>query len=341
MLKNFFIIFLPVFMLIQFSCSEIGIKEEENSIDVIPPKITDLRITDSDSAVFDFSGNIQPLEKVFNISPDIGISGIETADTVLTVNFSSPQLPGEEYYLKGAVKDSHGNSLTFCAEFYGFNPYIPDLLINEITTQGSTTHPDMAEIFIKSGGNMAGVTFFEGCSEDYDARYVFPSIEVQEGDYFIIHAKPEGIPEEITETDDITVSGGIDACSDAFDIWPSGFTGLSGNNGVISVYTGPGGNLIDAFAYSNRTSSSDENYRGFGSHSVMKRMDFIASCGGWTFSGDLISPEDCVNPDPSTATRSMCRSSSSADTNSSSDWHTVPTSMSSFGSVNTDEVYTP
>ena len=341
MLKNFFKLFLPALSVIIFSCSEIGIKEEESSINIIPPKITDLIINNSDSVAFYFSGNIQPLKKVFNVSPDIGISEIKTEGSVLTVTFSTSQLPGAEYYLKGAVKDSHGNSLTFCAEFYGFNPYIPELVINEITTQGSSSHPDMAEIFIKSDGNMAGITFFEGCSEDYDAKYVFPSIEVKEGDYFIIHAKPEGIPDEITETSDKTVSGGIDASSTAFDIWPGGFTGLSGNNGVISVYTGPGGDIIDAFAYSNRTSSSDENYRGFGSLSVMKRMDIIASCRGWTFSGDMIAPEDCVDPDPSTATRSVCRSSSSDDTDSSSDWHTVPTSTSSFGTVNSDEIYIP
>ena len=73
----------------------------------------------------------------------------------------------------------------------------------------------------------------------------------------------------------------------------------------------------------------------------MKRMDYIAACGGWLFSGDLIAPEDCVDPDPSTATRSVCRNSVSDDTDSRTDWHTVPTSMSSFGSVNTDEVYVP
>ena len=341
MLKIFFVFFLPVIMLIHFSCSEIGIKEEENSINIIPPKITDFRINNSDSVEFDFSGNIQPIQKVFNISPDIGISGLKAEGTVLTVSFSSSQQPGGKYYLKGAVKDSQGNSLTFCSEFYGFNPFIPDIVINEITTQGSSSHPDMAELFIKSSGNMAGVTFFEGCSEDYDAKYVFPSIEVNKGDYFIIHAKPEGIPGEITETSDKTVSGGIDSSDTAFDIWPPEFTGLSGNNGVISVYSGPGGSLIDAFAYSNRTSSSDENYRGFGSLSVMKRMDIIASCGGWLFTGDMIAPEDCVDPDPSTATRSVCRSSLSDDTDCSSDWHTVPTSMSSFGSVNSDEIYTP
>ncbi len=118
---------------------------------------------------------------------------------------------------------------------------------------------------------MAGLTFYNGCSAEYDEKYVFPSMEVSEGDYIIIHAKPEGLPDEITETDVKDESGGKDCHDNAYDIWPSSFSGLSGNNGTLSVYTGPGGSLIDAFLYSNRTSSSDESYRGFGSTSTMKK----------------------------------------------------------------------
>ncbi len=341
MFKTFFRFFFILSALISFSCSEISFRDEENSINVIPPGITDLRITDPDSIEFDFTGNILPISNIFSISPDIGISELDMTDSTLMVVFGSSQIPGEKYYIKGAVKDSRGNSLTFCAEFYGYNPDIPGLLINEVTTQGSSSHPDLVELYVLSEGNMAGVTFYEGCSQDYDARYVFPSIDVDSGDFIIIHAKPEGIPDEITETHDRALSGGIDSNDLALDIWPEGFDGLSGNNGVLTLYSSPGGSLIDAFLYSNRTSSSDEKYRGFGSTETMTRMDETANSGGWIFSSTLISPEDCVNPDPSTATRSICRNSSSLDTDSRSDWHTVPTSMSSFGSVNSDDIYTP
>ena len=73
----------------------------------------------------------------------------------------------------------------------------------------------------------------------------------------------------------------------------------------------------------------------------MLRVDYIADEGGWTFSGALIAPEDCVNPDDSTATRSICRDSSFTDTDDKSDWHIVPTSSSTFGSINSDEIYIP
>lgn len=341
MLKNFFIFFFPALLLINQSCSEIVLKESENTPDVIPPKILDIRITGPETLVFDFSANIKPLSKVFTVSPDIGISHLESENCSLNIVFNDEQIPGTEYYIKGAVKDRNGNTLTFLAEFYGFNPDIPPIILNEVTTQGSTAHPDMVELYIKGDGNMAGVAFFEGTAEDYEAKFIFPPIIVTSGDYIIIHTKPEGIPDEINETLDKSESGGIDSNHDAWDIWPVGFSGLSGNNGVLSIYTRPGGNLLDVFLYSNRTSLSDEKYRGFGSLSTMMRVDYIAEKGAWIFEGEQIAPEDCVNPDPSTATRSICRDSSSADTDGKGDWHTVPTSGYSFGSVNTDDVYVP
>ena len=199
----------------------------------------------------------------------------------------------------------------------------------------------MVELYIKSSGNMAGISFFEGTKENFESKYVFPGIEVEEGDYIIIHCKPEGMPEEITEISAKNISGGIDSSDSAWDIWPSGFSGLSGNNGVLSLYTRPGGELIDCFLYSNRTSASDEKYRGFGSTATMIRVDFIAELFMWEFEGEMTAPEDCVNPDDSTATRSICRNSSSDDSNNKSDWHIVPTSSFTFGFVNFDDIYSP
>jgi hypothetical protein len=52
-------------------------------------------------------------------------------------------------------------------------------------------------------------------------------------------------------------------------------------------------------------------------------------------------PEDVVDPEDSTATRSMSRGSDGADTDTAADWHITPTSGYTFGGPNTDEVYEP
>ena len=115
--------------------------------------------------------------------------------------------------------------------------------------------------------------------------------------------------------------------------------GLSGNNGVLSLYDRPGGKCLDGVLYSNRTSQSDELYRGFGSEETLNRAEELVLAGGWKPAGARVSPEDAVNPEGSTGTRSICRSSGSADTDSAEDWHIVPTRKATFGAENSDEVY--
>jgi hypothetical protein len=108
---------------------------------------------------------------------------------------------------------------------------------------------------------------------------------------------------------------------------------------VISLYERPGGPIIDGLLYSNRTSDSDDRYRGFGTSDVLERAEELVRDGGWRIAGALVAPEDGINPEGSTATRSLCRSSASVDTDSRSDWHIVPTRGSTFGADNSDEEY--
>ena len=89
----------------------------------------------------------------------------------------------------------------------------------------------------------------------------------------------------------------------------------------------------------NKSGGSKDIHRGFGSAKFMLQADEVADAGGWKFEGDEVSPEDCIWSADSTATRSICRSSTSEDTDSKGDWHTVPTSKFSFGKKNSDEIY--
>jgi hypothetical protein len=54
-----------------------------------------------------------------------------------------------------------------------------------------------------------------------------------------------------------------------------------------------------------------------------------------------VTPEDGVNPEGSTGTRSLCRSSASMDNDRPEDWHVVPTRAATFGTDNSDEVFQP
>lgn len=277
----------------------------------------------------------------FTLTPSIPVVEAVPEGDTLVLNLGGVQAPGAEYILEGKVKDEHGNSLKFILKFYGFNPSIPEVVINEFTTQGSSTHPDLVEVAVLSPGNMAGLCLYEGTYSDWDDMKIFPSLAVVPGDFILVHFKPQGIPEEVDEIENTAVSGGLDASPDAYDFWVTGGGGLSGNNGVLSLYSSPGADILDGVLYSNRTSSSDETYRGFGSLAVLNRADELVEEGAWIISGDTAAPEDGINPDDSTATRSICRNSDSDDSDRNTDWHIVPTGTSTFGSMNSDEVYIP
>lgn len=239
------------------------------------------------------------------------------------------------------VKDKSGNTLTLINSFYGFNPDIPEMVINEFTTQGSSSNPDRVEIAVMSDGNTAGAVIYEGSDYSWTQRKIFPAIDVNPGDFIIVHFKSTGDPMEIDETETKDQSGGVKPSDDAWDIWVDDGSGLSGNNGTIMLFSALYGRLMDGLLYSNRTSASDEKYRGFGSIKVMDRADRLRELSGWNTAGEIAAPEDGINPEDSTATRSMCRDSLSTDSNSKTDWHIVPTSTSTFGSVNSDSVYDP
>ncbi len=90
-----------------------------------------------------------------------------------------------------------------------------------------------------------------------------------------------------------------------------------------------------------RTSASDSLYRGFGSAATLARAEELVRQGGWIATEQAIRPEDAVNPEAGTATRSLCRGSDSQDSDTAADWHIVPTRGSTFGTANSDERYVP
>jgi len=71
------------------------------------------------------------------------------------------------------------------------------------------------------------------------------------------------------------------------------------------------------------------------------RAEELVLDGGWKIAAERVTPEDAFNPEGTTGTRSICRSSGSADTDCAQDWHIAPTRGASFGADNGDDVYVP
>ena len=321
-------------------CGPIADVRERFDPDLRPPLLLGVRTVSEECLELLFDEPPFCRVEEISIDPPQEVLSARSEGCRLLVQIAS-QLPGAPYRIEALVEDEAGNGLHFMAVFYGFNGQLPGLLINEFTTRGTGNHPDAVELKVTEEGNMAGVVLYGGTPGSHDGRLIFPAFLVSAGDFLIVHFKPQGLPEEVDETGARDLSGGLDASNQAYDFWVPEGTGLSGNNGVISLYTRPGGEILDGVLYSNRSSDADEQYGGFGTRDSLDRALELAADGGWTVSEPGVRPEDGINPEGSTGTRSICRASCPVDTDGASDWHVVPTRGFTFGRENSDEVYAP
>jgi len=311
--------------------------------DLRPPAVASWGAAGGAEVIIVFDEEIEVAAPGFASTPGPGIAATRVGEDgrSVIVTLDGGQSPGAAYAVSGVVSDAAGNLSSFVLPYWGFNPDPPRIVINELITEGTSTHPDALELFVTAGGNCAGLALFVGSPDNFDIRFLFPALPVESGDYIILHLKPQGLEAEIDETGDKAASGGIDANADAWDLWYSGGDGaLSGKNGALSLCTSPRGAIMDAVLYSERTVESDTNYGGFGTAALRDRVAALVAAAAWSAS-DPPRPEDCARSTGTTSTRSICRSSGSADTDAMSDWHIVPTKGATLGAVNIDEVYVP
>lgn len=315
--------------------------------DTSPPALVSWRLDASTALTIIFDEAVSALAQDFFLRDGAEPEPVgdcrpgDTPDSVVVTLSRAPE-PGRPVMLDGSVADGKGNSVTFSLPFWGFNPTPARLMLNEIISQGSSSRPDLVEFRVLDGGNLAGLCFLVGSVLDYEHRYVFPNRVVEPGDYVVLHMKPLGNPLELDELQAKDQSAGVDANPEAWDFWYRGDGGgLPGTNGVLSLASSPYGSYQDALLYSDRTSQSDQKYRGFGSAATRDRADALFAAGMWLAAGEMVAPEDCFPSGGTTSTRSMCRGSASLDCDAASDWHIVPTKGATPGSVNSDEVYAP
>jgi hypothetical protein len=253
-------------------------------------------------------------------SDENSVQSVTTYEEELKITFTRPLVPGFRIVVEGRVSDQFGNTLTFSCGVWGFNARVPEVLINEFTTKGSSTNPDRVELLVLSDGNLAGLTLYDGLSESFDSECILPAYEVTKGDRLIIEYS-----ECLRKEHPIEFYGGP--------------VGLGANNGVITLYDSPDGSIVDAVLYSNRSSASDTTYGGFGTSKVQQRALLLEESGQWD--AKPIVPEAGIDSTYSTATRSFCRTENAPDTDSRNDWHIVPTSKASFGYPNSPDIHEP
>ncbi|THB66751.1 MAG: hypothetical protein D6B26_02345 [Spirochaetaceae bacterium] len=305
-----------------------------------PPLISSIKMTSPQR--IEVHSDSPLLSAGLQLEPHIAITDSGTEGKLAWFELTEPVAIGERYAAMTVLSNDRGHSAQSLNWIYGFNPNPAGLFLNEIIVAGSGNNPDCLEILVTESGNAGGAAWFLGTAAVHEAAYFFPAIEVNAGDYILLHVQAEGLPEEVDELDgDLAASGGKLSHTAARDLWLSEPVGLPGTNAVLSLYEQADGPISDCIIYSNRTNDSDTTYRGFGTSRMLAWIEAVESENVWETAGSLLRPEDCVNPDGSTGTRSINRAWPYQDTDSKNDWHIVPTLGASFGEDNSNEVYAP
>ena len=303
--------------------------------DYVPPVLNSYRVVDETMLELEFSEKVfvsgyvvaQEVDELFDslehsdtldLSPALerasGVYGsvpctVQTDDSGCVVNvcFEQNMEVGQSYEFYSQVRDAAGNTLTLVVPFSGFNSRVPELLLTEIQTESvssqnktektaGTYRNEFVEFLVLKGGNLAGLELCSG----YDGeakQYVFPALEVTDGEVFVVHMRNRGngcISEEGENLDEAFSSY---TTAGVRDLWTSiESTTLGNKTDIIIVRNRADGRLLDAVMF--RASNIEEWTK------TMNEYSLLIDESGIYESGDV---ENAFITDGMTATKTMSR----------------------------------
>lgn len=316
------------------SCSTEEIVQE--IFDITPPTIENIQCVDSNTLKIDSNEPIYFDRESF-FSPSLVISDIRENQNSIEIDFTNAFIPGKDYTCDMKLLDKNSNYNQFQTLFYGYNPELPNVIINEFICKGTKSNPDKIELYVVNNGNLAGLTLYSGTKYSYESKFIFPDINVREGEYITIRSTSEKYPLEYVEKENLSVDYDPKFTPESRDIRTNNLV-IPGSNGVLSLYDSPLGEMIDTVVYTKNSNEDDKRYRNFGLSKTLERISTVEETGLWSSETGEIYPNDAINIDTSTTTRSINRRDH-IDSNSKTDWYICPTKEASFGSENSDNVY--
>jgi len=231
---------------------------------------------------------------------------------------------GVQAALSATVTDERGNTLSFSMPFTGYNDRVATLLINEVRTDYSKPKVEYIEFLVLKEGNLGGI---EICNAMNTVRpfWEFPAVEVSAGDFILYHLRSveEGL---VDETDAIDVSAGIDARPLARDFWDTLTSAPLKKTNVIILRDRKGGTIMDALL------SAESEKTDWPNGTVASAAEAAVTEGAW-LPGPLVS--DAVVSTGTSPTRTLGRSTDSADSGAKTDWAICATGKCTPGATNT------
>jgi hypothetical protein len=297
------------------------------------PVFLNCRALSDDMVEFEFS---QPVKVTsLNFDPVLEIASVEDG-SIVRVKLDESLKPGTMITADILAEDAKKNSINVLIPFRSRNNRMPSLVINELRTEYSKPKSEFIEFKMKTAGNLGAMRVFFAGSTQKPLMYEFAPVEVNEGEYVVLHLRK--IEEECFDehTDNLAESGGTDSSPSARDFW------IPGNSKLINKAAG--------FVY---VLDQDDNVLAAIMHSETQPSwwpkDYLAQAAEFLFlqdawksaDGGICTPADAINSAGVTPTRTICRDETVVNTNTAADWYIVNTSSATPGKENNPKRYVP
>jgi hypothetical protein len=290
------------------------------------------RAVSEDEIEFEFSKPVKITSLSFE--PFLQIASIEEGSMV-KVKLSAEPGPGILFTAELLAEDNNRNTINVLVPFRSRNNRMPALVINELRTENSKPKAEFIEFKMKSAGNLGAMRIFILSNYKAPMVYEFLPVEVQDGDYVVLHLRctESGCVNEYGS--DLAESGGTDSSPTARDFWIQGNAKLLRKTDAVYVLD-QDDKALDCVMIS-ETQDSWWNKEYFADAAQM-----LFEQGIWkTANGLICAPVNSVQSAGTTATRTICRDENTVNSHTASDWYIAATSCATPGKPNNPKRYVP
>jgi len=213
-------------------------------------------------------------------------------------------------------------------------PVIALLEINELKTDFSSTlfYTEYVEFKVKRAGNLKGISLNIMNDAKNPFIYFFPDINVNLGEYITLHLRTyeKKCIDELG--DNLSLSGGIEACPTARDLWVAGSDEYLKKTDIIYLQDA-NGNIFDAVVLNQNPSNSwnkdQSHFAGI--------TEKLYNAGVWKAAdGKKPTPLDAINTSSigSSVYKSISRHEEKENTHTANDWYITASGYSTPGKPN-------
>ena len=276
---------------------------------------------------FEFSVPVTVISLEF--SPGLEIESIEEGGTV-RVRLSESLKPGLRIAADILVQDEFEQILNSQSSFSIKNNRLPQLLINELRTEYSKPKAEFIEFKMESDGNLGALRVFVAGNNKVPLVYEFQPVEVQAGDYVVLHLRTLDNLCVDEYGDSLDESGGTDSSPTARDFWVPGSAKLLRKTDAVYV-TDQDGQVLDAVMISEDPDPAWKN------NYLVEAAEFLFRQGAWKSpAGNVCSPADAASSAniKASMTRSISRDETLGDTGTAADWYVTVNGGATPGRAN-------